>query len=131
MSNRLKKNHIDENTIDAPRAASISERRKNESYKRTLKRVQSELPILNRILSKIIHNKVIEKASDIAGGTIARPNSILFGAISAFIFSLITYYVAKRIGYQLSGSETIVAFMAGWIVGMLYDYLKLLFTGKK
>lgn len=131
MGKQLKSYDIDEKASDIPRTVSISKQRKDESYRRTLKRVQSELPITNKIFSKVIHNKVIEKTSEIAGNTIARPNSILFGAICAFLFSLITYYVAKRIGYQLSGSETIVAFLAGWLIGILYDYLRLLFTGKK
>lgn len=114
-----------------PRPGVISKKQKNESFKRTMTRVQSELPITERIFSKVIHNKTVEKASNIIGNSIARPNLILSGAFSAFLLTLITYWIAKRVGYQLSGSETITAFIVGWIIGIVYDYLKLLFTGKK
>lgn len=112
------------------RPNTISKKQKNESYKRTLSRVQAELPITERVFSKIIHNEVVDKVSDITGKTIARPNSILYGAFFAFIITLIAYYVAKTIGYQLSGSETILAFSVGWLLGIIVDYLKNLFSTK-
>lgn len=114
-----------------PRPGTINKKQKNESFKRTMKRVQSELPIAERLFSKVIHNKTVEKTSDIIGSSIARPNLILSGAFSAFLLTLITYWIAKRVGYQLSGSETIIAFIIGWLIGIAYDYLRLLFTGKK
>lgn len=108
----------------------LSKKQKNESYKRTMKRVQSELPAAERAFSKVIHNKVIENTSNVVGSTIARPNSILYGAISAFVLTLATYSVAKTLGYQLSGSETMLAFVIGWLIGLVIDYLKALFSSK-
>ena len=109
----------------------ISKKKRNESYKRTMTRVQNELPIQNRLFSKIIHNKLIEKTSDIVGGTIARPNAMLSGSIVAFVLTLLIYTVSKMIGYRLSGFETITAFILGWIIGLVYDYLHVLVTGNK
>lgn len=109
----------------------ISKKIRDESYSRTMKQVQSELSIGEKIFSKVIHNKVIEKTSDITGSTIARPNAMLAGAIFAFLISLVTYLTAKTIGYQLSGFETILAFTFGWLIGIIYDYFRLLFAGKK
>jgi len=123
-----------EKTKDSPslmRRGSINNKQRNESYAKTLKQVQSELSTSSRLFSKITHNKVIEKTSDIVGSTIARPNVMLSGAIFAFILTLITYTVAKTIGYALSGFETIAAFMIGWLIGVIYDYLRVLVTGKK
>jgi hypothetical protein len=51
--------------------------------------------------------------------------------VFAFIFTLAVYLIAKNIGYKLSGFETILAFCTGWIVGILYDDLRLIITGKK
>ena len=101
------------------------------SYNRTVERAQSELPKSSRIFSKIIHIKLIDDISDFIGNIIARPNVILFGSISAFLITLITYMVSKYIGYAMSGSETIAAFIIGFIIGIIHDYLRLLFTGKK
>jgi hypothetical protein len=110
---------------------SINNKQRNESYSRTLKQVQSELPTGGRIFSKITHNRLVEKTSDVVGNTIARPNAMLSGAIAAFLLTLLTYTLAKIIGYALSGFETIAAFIIGWLLGVIYDYLRVLVTGKK
>lgn len=114
-----------------PHHGSISNKQRDESYARTLKQVQSELPTGGRMFSKITHSKLIEKTSDIVGNTIARPDAMLSGAIFAFVLTLLAYTVAKTIGYTLSGFETIAAFIIGWIIGIMYDYLRVLITGKK
>ena len=96
-----------------------------------MNQVQKELPASNRVFSKVIHNYFIEKTSDIVGNTVARPNALFAGAFVAFVLTLLTYTVAKTIGYSLSGFETIAAFVIGWIIGITYDYLRILVTGKK
>ncbi len=121
-----------EQSNSAPsRRGPISKKQKNESYKKTIKQVQNELPVGSRTFSKIIHNKVIESASEKIGSTIARPNAMLSGALLAFIFTLVTYVIAKKSGYVLSGFETIGSFALGWLVGIVFDYLRVLITGKK
>lgn len=113
------------------RRGPISKKQRDASFKRTMKQVQDELPVGSRIFSKFIHNKVVEKTSDVVGSTIARPNAILAGAVAAFILTLAVYTVAKTVGYVLSGFETIGAFVIGWIIGIVFDYLRVLITGKK
>lgn len=110
---------------------SIDNKQLDESYLKIITRVQSELPASSRFFSKIIHFKPIETLSEFIGTTIARPNPILFGAIFAFISTLILYIMAKTIGYTLSGSESILAFCFGWVAGLLYDFLRLFFVGNK
>jgi hypothetical protein len=109
----------------------ISKPEREASYKRTMKQVQSELSTPSRTFSKLIHNKTVEKTSDAIGGTIARPNAILSGAFFAFGFSLILLLTARYYGYPLSGTETIAGFLVGWAIGTLFDYLRLMITGKK
>ena len=113
----------------AVRRGSIKSER-SASYKRTMTHIQSEMSAPSRAFSKVIHNKAVEKASDVAGATIARPNAILAGSIFAFVFTLATYLIAKHYGYQLSGFETIGSFALGWVVGLLFDYLRVMITGK-
>lgn len=131
VENGGKKAEKEEKPASSIRRGSISTAQKNDSYKRTMKRVQSELPISERMFSIVIHNKTIEKTSEVIGNSFARPNSILYGAFAAFIITLITYSVARFIGYQLSGSETIIAFCIGWLVGLIIDYIRTLVSGKK
>jgi len=113
------------------RRGKINNKQLDESYKKTMAQVQKELNPISRSFSKIIHNKSIEKISDGLGNTVARPNAILSGAFVAFILTLIVYIIAKTIGYQLSGFETIAAFILGWLIGLIYDYLRIIITGNK
>ena len=95
-----------------------------------MKQLQTELPPAQRAFSKVIHNPVVEKTSEIVGNTIARPNAILAGAMVAFFLVLAVYVVSKYYGYTLSGFETIGAFIGGWAIGMLYDYLRMMIIGR-
>lgn len=115
----------------APRRhGTISRKEKDASFKKHMKQVQGELSGPSRVFSKFIHNKAVEKTSDIIGNTIARPDAILTGAITAFLLVLAVYLLARSFGYVLSGFETIAAFVIGWILGIVYDYLKTVITGK-
>lgn len=109
----------------------VSKKERAESYNKHMKVLQSELSPTQRTFSKFIHNPVVEKTSEVVGSTIARPNAILSGAIVAFFAVLAVYLVAKHYGYVLSGFETIAAFIVGWVFGILYDYFKIMITGKK
>jgi hypothetical protein len=85
----------------------------------------------SRAFSKVIHNKTVEQVSAAVGSTVARPNAILSGAVFAFLLTLAVYLIAKNLGYPLSGFETIGAFALGWILGILYDFFKVMITGRK
>lgn len=113
------------------RNSPISKKERDVSFKRTMSEIRAHMPPVKRVFSKFIHNKAIEKTSEAIGSTIARPNAILSGAILAFVFTLGIYLIAKQLGYRLSGFETIGSFILGWIVGLIYDYVRLLITGKK
>lgn len=113
------------------RRGTISKKEKATSFNQHMKQVQSELPPLQRAFSKFIHAPVVEKASEVIGSTIARPNAILAGSLTAFILVLGVYLISKNLGYPLSGFETIGAFIVGWVIGLLYDYFKVMITGKK
>lgn len=109
----------------------VSKKERTASYKRHMKQLQAELPPVQRGFSKTIHNPVVEKTSEAIGSTIARPNALLAGSMFAFFAVLIVYLLAKHLGYTLSGFETIGAFIVGWTLGILYDFFKVMITGKK
>jgi hypothetical protein len=130
----VEKKGLSKEKIHAPspaaRRGAISKRDLDATYKRTMKQVQSELSAPSRAFSKVIHIKAVEKTSDALESTVARPNAILAGAIAAFIFTLAIYLIAKNFGYRLSGFETIGGFVFGWIIGLLFDYFRVMITGK-
>lgn len=133
MKNNSKKVQNKKRTIDKPknRYRLIDRKSLNKSYVETIKHTQSQMALVDRIFSKIIHNKPIEYLSRLIGNTIARPNAILFAAITAFLVSAVLYAMAKIIGYNLSGFEPMIAFIIGWVVGLIYDYFKLLLAGNR
>lgn len=113
------------------RRGPISRKERDASYKATMKEVQSHMSPAQRVFSKFIHHKTVDQISETVGNTVARPNAILSGAVAAFLFSLLTLLIAKHYGYRLSGFEAIGAFIAGWLLGVLYDFFKVMITGKK
>lgn len=114
---------------DAPRM--ITRRDKDASYQQTMNHIQAKMKAPSRTFSKVIHNPVVEKVSDAAGSTIARPNAILFGGLFAFLGVLGLYALARHIGFALSGFETIAMFIIGWIIGILVDFFRTMITGKR
>ena len=107
----------------------VTKKQKDAEYKKTMTAIRSEMSAPSRAFSKVIHNPVIEKTSEVVGSTIARPNAILAGSITAFLSVSLIYIVAKQYGYVLSGFESIGAFIIGWIIGISFDYIRLLIRG--
>jgi hypothetical protein len=127
-----------EKKIEQERPVSPAERRattpsktdRAANFNTTMSEVRTQMSAPSRAFSKVIHNKTVETVSEAVGNTIARPNAILSGAIFAFALTLGVYLVAKNLGYPLSGFESIGAFIVGWIVGIVYDFLKAMITGR-
>lgn len=113
------------------RRGPASKRERDASYNATMTEVHAQMSAPSRLFSEVIHHPVVEKVSDVVGGTVARPNAILSGSVFAFIFTLAIYLVARFNGYPLSGSETIASFVFGWLIGLMFDYMRLLLLGKK
>ncbi len=101
------------------------------SFNITMKGARAHMSSPSRVFSKVIHNKAVERISDAVGTSVARPNAILSGSAAAFILTLSVYLVARFYGYPLSGFETIGAFILGWVLGNIFDYLRIMITGKK
>jgi hypothetical protein len=116
---------------EKPRVGRRSTKELEASYNTKMAEVRTHMSPSSRAFSKVIHNKVIEGASGAIGSTVARPNAILSGAVFAFVLTLGVYILAKNLGYPLSGFETIGAFLLGWILGITYDFLKVMITGRK
>lgn len=100
---------------------------RESSYAETLDHMRKELPRPTRTFSKFIHHRLIEQASEIIASTIARPNAILAGGVTAFLATLALYSYARFAGFSLQGSETIIAFLIGWTAGLLYDLIRAAF----
>lgn len=109
----------------------ITKLEKKASYQKTMRIIQSEMSAPSRAFSKVIHTPFVEKSSEILGSSLARPNAVLAGSFTALLLVSAIYIIARTYGYQLSGFETIGAFVIGWVLGILYDYIKVMVTGKR
>lgn len=118
-------------TDSAPSLTHATKRQRNDSYERTMRQIQSEMNASSRTFSKVIHNKTVERVSDVIGSSAARPNAVLAGSVAATFVTLFVFVIAKQYGYQLSGFETIGTFVLGWSLGLVYDYALLLFPRKR
>jgi hypothetical protein len=125
------KTHNPSTAAPVRRKGVISKKEKDVAYKKHMSQVQAELPALQRTFSRFIHSPLVERTSETLGSTVARPNAILAGSVVAFVLVLAVFLVAQHFGYALSGFETIAAFVAGWIIGLMYDFFKIMITGKK
>ena len=109
----------------------ISKKQLDASFKAQLKSAEHDMNTFERLLSRSIHVKPIEKTTDLIASTIARPNAMLSGSVAAFAGITIIYFVSKYYGFRLTGFETIGAFILGWVIGLLYDYFKTMIRGKR
>lgn len=97
---------------------------KHASYQSTLKQIQQKLPTKrSRAFSRIIHQPVIESVSEVASKTVFRPSVTLGAGLGAFLGGSIIYFVARHYGFTLSGSEFILAGVAGAGIGIVMELL--------
>ena len=115
----------------AERQRQTSPAAQQERFDKTMAAVQSQLSPSSRAFSKVIHNPAIEKASEVTGNTVARPNALLSGAIAAFVLTLAIYLIARFNGYPLSGAESIAAFALGWLCGLAFDFVRIMMLGRR
>lgn len=90
---------------------------------RTLKHLQHELPPVQRLLSKTIHQPAIRRVSAATGQTVGRPSGLLGGGLCAFLGSLIYLYLAKHIGFSYNYLLFFVLFLGGFVVGVILELL--------
>ena len=117
-----------------PTFSSIHQATKKElesSYQATMEHIRGEMNSASRTFSKLIHAPAIEKTSELIGSSFARPNAVLAGSSTALVLVTLTYVVARTFGYQLSGFETIGAFILGWTLGIIYDYVRIMAFGHR
>lgn len=133
IHDKEKAHHEQEKVIEkAPSPAPTRKKKvsRDASFKAQMKEVDKQLPPVSRAFSHVIHNKAIEKVSEGIGSTVARPNAILSAAVFGFVLTSLVYLIARHYGYPLSGFETIGAMIIGWLIGIIYDFVRIMITGK-
>lgn len=114
-----KKPKLEEKEPDRP--ILINKELKNVTYNRTLRRTQSKLPAAEKVLSKVIHQPLVESVSETAGKTVVRPSGVFMGGLFAFLGSSAFLWLAKHYGYEYNFFIFMVFFAGGFFVGLLVE----------
>jgi len=108
---------------NAPSATFVSNELKTMGGRRTLNNVRRHLNAPSRAFSKVIHQSAVEKVSEVAAPTVARPSGILGGGIFALLGSLILLYATKHYGYTYNYFVFVILFVGGFVAGMLVELI--------
>jgi hypothetical protein len=111
------------NEDEAQQNVRITKDDKQRAYTHTIKHVQSRLSKPSRRFSRVIHSPVVERASETMEKTIARPSGILGGALFATIGLAVMSFFARKYGFTLSGTELILFVSAGWLFGLIVEFV--------
>lgn len=97
-------------------------RYKKLAFKQTMQNTQRQLPRASRAFSKVIHQPVIEKTSEVASKTIFRPSLTLGASLGALLGGGIFYGLARYYGFNLSGTEFIFGAAIGAVTGLVWEF---------
>jgi hypothetical protein len=101
----------------------VSQQLKTVTRLRELKNIQSQLPVSQRTLSKVIHQPVISTLSEAGSKTVTRPSGLLGGGLVAFLGSGSYFVLAKYIGFTYNYSVSLALFAGGFTIGLLIELL--------
>ncbi len=103
--------------------APTTKKEKDHVFDTVMHHVHQNMSKPERAFSSFIHRPVIERTSEVAGKTIARPSGIAGAAIAAFVGLLSVYGVAKFAGFELSGSEMPLLLAGGFLIGLVAEWV--------
>lgn len=91
--------------------------------KQSLQQVRSQLPLVSRTMSKIIHQPLVKVTSEVSAKTVTRPSGLLGGGLVAFVGSLTYLYLASHIGFRYNYLVFILFFGSGFAIGLVLELL--------
>ena len=95
----------------------------SDTLPRALVQARRQLKPAERAFSKVIHNPTVEVVSNIAGGTVARPSGLLWGSFFSFVATTLFFVISKAYGYEYNAFVAIGAFVGGFGLGLVLEFL--------
>ncbi len=91
--------------------------------RQSLAKVQTKLRPAERSFSKVVHQPLVQKVSESAAKTVARPSGILGGGLTAFVGCLGYQTLTRYYGLPYNFSFFILFFVGGFALGLMAEYL--------
>jgi tetrahydromethanopterin S-methyltransferase subunit G len=104
---------------------------KAETFTHTMRRVRKSLTPSERRVSKFIHKPVVERTSELAAKTVARPFGILGGSVIGLVAMVITLMAAKRVGTEIPYTIFPLFFAGGYLITVGLELFIRLFKRRK
>lgn len=92
-------------------------------FSQLLVSVQKRLNPFEKKLSKFMHHDSIDTISEINNKIFTRSTGILVGGGVALIATTISYLLAKHIGGEFNPSIVLLAYIGGYVLGTLFEFL--------
>ncbi len=102
---------------------SYSKLERKQAYRKEIKKVQAQLPSGARRFSKIVHNPVVEKVSDVSAKTVFRPSALVGGSLAGLVVGSIFYFLAKTNGYTFPALTIVALLILGALVGVVLEFI--------
>jgi hypothetical protein len=97
---------------------------KKDSYKKTLKQMQRQLPSKrSQAFSRLIHQPTVETVSEMAAKTVFRPSLILGASLGGLVGGSAIYLAARNYGFEISGSEFLLFAAIGAALGIVFELI--------
>lgn len=90
----------------------------------TLEDIQRHMSTPRRLCSKILHASPIDYLLEILSRTLFLPYAVIGAALGASITLSLSYFIAFYAGYTLTGAESYIGLLPGWIIGLFVDFIK-------
>jgi hypothetical protein len=101
---------------------------KEMAYQRLLTRARRHMSPYSRVMSRVIHQPVVDSISEVTAKTVGRPSGILGGGLVALAGTSAYYYIAKHYGYNYNSFVflllLVIGFMLGWTIELVYKSFK-------
>ena len=96
---------------------------KENTFNRSMTRIRKQLPYGEKVLSKAIHQPVVDTVSQVGAKTVARPSGLLMGSICAFVGSSFFLWAAKHYGFHYNYLLFVIFFAGGFVLGLFLEML--------
>lgn len=104
---------------------------KADAYNRTLRKVRTQLKAPDRVLSRVVHNRIIDSASNAGAKTVARPSAFLGASFATLVGSAALLYMSRQYGFTYNYTVFFVLFAGGFLLGLVLEFLlKIAFRNK-